>query len=412
MKHFCRFCRTPLRVVFADLGMSPVSNDYVATENSLSMEPFYPLKSYVCEKCFLVQLIDFEKAENMFSADYAYFSSYSESWLAHARAYAERTIEREALGPGSLVVEVASNDGYLLQYFKRSGVPVLGIEPTANTARAALEQHGIRSEVAFFGRETAQRLADVGVRADVTAANNVLAHVPDINDFVAGFSIILKPGGVANFEFPHLLSQIQNRQFDTIYHEHFSYLSLTAARTIMTAHGLRIFDVEELATHGGSLRLHTCHATNTDRPDTARVADLIAREAAAGLGDLETYRRFAEGAIAVKCDLLDFLIKARRDGKTVAGYGAPAKGNTLLNYCGIKSDLLPFTVDRSPHKIGKLLPGVRIPVLAPDAILERKPDYVLILPWNLKNEIMTQMEAVRSWGGKFVTPIPSLQIHA
>ncbi len=318
----CRFCSAPLRVTFANLGMSPISNDFVSAANAQAMEPFYPLHAYVCEECFLVQLIDVEKAENMFSDEYLYFSSYSESWLRHAKAYAEGTIAREKLGPDSLVVEIASNDGYLLQYFKQAGVPVLGVEPTANTAKVALEERGVPSEVAFFGRETATRLVARGVRADVMAANNVLAHVPDINDFVAGFRILLKPEGVANVEFPHLLSQIENRQFDTIYHEHFSYLSFTIARTIFAAHGLRVYDMEELTTHGGSLRLFIAHADNAARPDTPRVAAMLERERAAGLSDLETYRRFAQAVVQTKCDLLDFLVTARREGKSVVGYGA------------------------------------------------------------------------------------------
>lgn len=410
-RHCCRFCRAPLSVTFADLGMSPISNDYVAAERAQAMEPFYPLHAFVCSECFLVQLIDFEKAENMFSDEYAYFSSYSESWLRHAKAYAETTIAREKLGPDSLVVEIASNDGYLLQYFKQAGIPVLGVEPTANTAAVALAERGVPSEVAFFGRETAMRLCERGLQADVMTANNVLAHVPDLNDFVSGYPILLKAGGLANAEFPHLLSQIENRQFDTIYHEHFSYLSFTVARRIFAAHGMRVFHAEELTTHGGSLRLFICHDGDTARPDSPVVAATLEREAAAGLGDLDTYRRFSAAAVATKCDLLDFLIKARREGKSVVGYGAPAKGNTLLNYCGVKTDLVEFTVDRSPHKVGKLLPGCRIPIHTPDAILERRPDYVLILPWNLKDEIMGQMIAIRDWGGKFVTPIPTVQIH-
>ncbi len=375
------------------------------------MEPFYPLHAYVCESCFLVQLIDFEKAESMFSDDYAYFSSYSDSWLRHAEAYAKTMIRQEALGPASMVVEIASNDGYLLQYFRHAGVPVLGVEPTANTARVAMEERGVATEIAFFGRETAQRLVDRGVRADLMAANNVLAHVPDINDFVSGYPILLKPGGLANVEFPHLLSQIEHRQFDTIYHEHFSYLSLTVARKIFAAHGMRVYDMEELTTHGGSLRLYVCHAEDVARPDMPAIAEMLQREEAAGLADLDTYRRFSESVISAKCDLLDFLIEARRQGKSVVGYGAPAKGNTLLNYCGVKPDLLEFTVDRSPHKVGKLLPGVRIPIERPEVIFERRPDYVLILPWNLKDEIISQMQAVREWGGKFVTPIPMVEIH-
>lgn len=411
MQGCCRFCNAPLQTSFANLGMSPISNDFVAAERAQAMEPFYPLHAYVCEECFLVQLIDFGKAENMFSDEYLYFSSYSESWLRHANAYAEKMIANESLDANSLVVEIASNDGYLLQYFKAAGIPVLGVEPTANTAKVALEERGVPSEVAFFGRETATRLAERGIRADVMAANNVLAHVPDINDFVSGYQILLKPSGVANVEFPHLLSQIENRQFDTIYHEHFSYLSFTIAHRIFATHGMRVFDVEELTTHGGSFRLFICHADNEARPDTPRVAAMLEKERAAGLGDIETYRRFADEVLKIKCDLLDFLVKARREGKSVVGYGAPAKANTLFNYCGIGPELVEFTVDRSPHKIGRLMPGVRIPIKAPDAILERRPDYVLIMPWNLKDEIMDQMSGIREWGGLFVTAIPSLQIH-
>ncbi|PNG25028.1 class I SAM-dependent methyltransferase [Methylocella silvestris] len=410
MNHSCRFCGSPLEVTFADLGMSPISNDYVAADKLMAMEPFYPLHAYVCSACLLVQLIDFEKAENLFSNDYAYFSSYSESWLRHAQRYAEAAIEAERLGPQSMVVEIASNDGYLLQYFRKSGIQVLGVEPTANTAKVALEERGVPSEIAFFGRETAQRLVDRGVRADVMAANNVLAHVPDINDFVSGYPILLKPEGVANVEFPHLLRQIEYRQFDTIYHEHFSYLSFTVACKIFAAHAMRVYDVEELSTHGGSLRLYICHENNAARKNTHRVAAMLEQEISAGLQDLETYRLFSKAVIETKCDLLDFLVKAKREGKAVAGYGAPAKGNTLLNYCGVKNDLIEFTVDRSPQKAGKFLPGTRIPILTPDAILARRPDYVLILPWNLKDEIMEQMSAVRTWGGKFVTPIPTVKI--
>ncbi|MCX8252499.1 SAM-dependent methyltransferase [Beijerinckiaceae bacterium RH AL1] len=411
MSRSCRFCGAPLGITFADLGMSPISNSFVPASEAQSMEPFYPLHAFVCESCFLVQLIDFEKAENLFPNDYAYFSSYSESWLRHAETYAKETIARESLGSASMVVELASNDGYLLQYFKQAGVQVLGVEPTTNTAKVALEKRGIPSEVAFFGKETATRLRDRGVLADVMAANNVLAHVPDINDFVSGYPIILKPDGVANIEFPHLLSQIENHQFDTIYHEHFSYLSFTIARKIFAAHGMRVYDVAELSTHGGSLRLFVCHDGCARRPDTPRVAAMLEREASAGLGDIDTYRRFSDNVTTIKYDLLDFLIAAKRAGKSVVGYGAPAKGNTLLNYCGVRSDLLEFTVDRSPYKIGKLLPGVRVPIHDPSALIERRPDYVLILPWNLKDEIVDQMAEVRSWGGKFVTPIPYLQIH-
>ena len=411
MSRNCRFCGSPLSVTFADLGMSPISNDYVSIKRAQTMEPFYPLHAFVCGACFLVQLIDFEKAESLFTQDYAYFSSYSDSWLRHAEEYAVETVDTENLGSNSLVVEIASNDGYLLQYFKRAGVKVLGIEPTANTADVALKERGIPSEVAFFGLKTAERLKASGVEADVMAANNVLAHVPDINDFVSGYPIILKQEGVANVEFPHLMSQIENRQFDTIYHEHFSYLSFTVARKIFAAHGMRVYHAKELTTHGGSLRLFICHDANLARPDSPMVSEMLEREAKAGLGDLETYRRFSDTVVSTKCDLLDFLITAKRDGKSVVGYGAPAKGNTLLNYCGVKSDLVEFTVDRSPHKVGKLLPGTRLPICMPDAIIKRRPDYVLILPWNLKDEVMAQMSKIREWGGKFVTPIPTVQIH-
>jgi 2-polyprenyl-3-methyl-5-hydroxy-6-metoxy-1,4-benzoquinol methylase len=391
--------------------MSPISNDFVSVDRRFAMEPFYPLHALVCRQCFLVQLIDFEKAESMFSDEYAYFSSYSASWLAHAKAYATRMIAAERLGPHSLMVEVASNDGYLLQYFAEASVPVLGIEPTANTATVALETRGVPSEVAFFGRETAQRLVEQGRSADVIAANNVLAHVPDINDFVAGFALLLKKGGVATFEFPHLLNLIEYRQFDTIYHEHFSYLSFSAVQRIFKAHGLRAYEVEELPTHGGSLRVFVAHDDDSARPDTPAVAAMAQREENAGLNDLATYERFAALVVETKLSLLRFLIEAKANGKIVVGYGAPAKGNTLLNYCGVKADLLEFTVDKSPHKSGKLLPGTRIPILDPEQILERRPDYVLILPWNLKDEIMGQMSAVRDWGGQFVTPIPTIQIH-
>ena len=410
MTHACRFCGALLEVVMADLGMSPISNDFVAPERDLAMEPFYPLRAYVCGRCFLAQLVDFEKAEAMFSDEYAYFSSYSSSWLAHVERYARTMIAREGLGPQSMVVEIASNDGYLLQYFKAAGVPTLGVEPTANTARVAREERGIESEVAFFGRETAERLRARGIQADLIAGKNVLAHVPDVNDFVSGYSILLKREGVATVEFPHLLRLIEERQFDTIYHEHFSYLSLAVVQKFFDAHGMRVVDVEEWPTHGGSLRVFACHA-DAARDTSPRVDAMIAREKAAGLSDLDTYRRFAGETVAVKCALLDFLIAAKREGKIVAGYGAPAKGNTLLNYCGVKPDLLPFTVDRSPHKIGKLLPGSHIPIRDPQAIIEAKPDYVLILPWNLRDEIMEQMSGVRDWGGRFVTPIPTLTIH-
>lgn len=403
----CRFCDSPLAHSLADLGSTPLSNSYLREADLERMEPNYPLHARVCGNCFLVQLESFESPQNIFG-DYAYFSSYSDSWLHHARAYAEAMTARFGLGAASRVVEVASNDGYLLRWFRDLGIPVLGIEPAANVAKVA-EAAGIPSRVAFFGRETAAALRDAGETADLTAANNVLAHVPDINDFVAGFAIVLNPEGVSTFEFPHLLRLMQQRQFDTIYHEHFSYLSLTTVRTIFAAHGLRVFDVEELPTHGGSLRIYACreNASHVAKP---AVDALLSRERESGLADLTRYAGFQEEVKAVKRDLLSFLIEAKRAGKRVAGYGAPAKGNTLLNYCGVGTDMVDFTVDRSPHKQNTWLPGTRIPVHAPARIAEEKPDYLLVLPWNLKDEIMEQMSFIREWGGRFVVPIPEMQI--
>lgn len=405
----CRFCRAPLVDSVVDLGMSPISNEFIPEHRHNAAEVFYPLHAYVCSSCKLVQLVDYEKADVLFRDDYAYFSSFSSSWLAHAKEYACAVIEREGLGPNSMVVEVASNDGYLLKNFKAAGIPVLGVEPTANTAAAALEHHGVESEVAFFGRETALRLRDRGILADVMVANNVLAHVPDINDFVSGYKILLKTTGVANFEFPHLLRLIEDIQFDTIYHEHFSYLSLAAVSRIFEAHGLRVYDVEELPTHGGSLRIYVAHI-ESDRQPTPRVEQVLAREERFGLNDVSTYRSFAASVMDTKMSTLRFFMECREQGKTVAGYGAPAKGNTLLNYCGVKEDMLPFTVDRNPHKIGKRLPGSHIPIYDPSAISEYKPDYVLILPWNLRDEVMEYLSFIREWGGKFVTAIPSIRV--
>ena len=403
----CRFCGSHLHETFADLGMSPLSNSFIPADRARAMEPTYPLHAWVCSACRLVQLEEFESPEHIFS-DYLYFSSFSESWLRHAEAYAEAMIARFGLGPQSKVVEIASNDGYLLQYFVKRGCPVLGVEPAANVAKVAIEK-GVPSEVAFFGVETAKRLKAEGHAADQMAANNVLAHVPDLKDFVGGFAVLMKPEGVATFEFPHLLRQMQENQFDTIYHEHFSYLSLHVVQRILREQGLRVFDVEELPTHGGSLRVFACHdgAGHPEQPAVRRVLD---EEAAFGLEGDAAYRAFARQVVDVKAGLLRFLLDARDKGKTVAAYGAPAKGNTLLNYCGVGPDLVSFTVDRSPYKQGTLLPGVRIPVRAPEAILEARPDYVLILPWNLKDEIVGQMAAVRGWGGRFVVPIPSLQV--
>ncbi|CAO3383401.1 methyltransferase domain-containing protein [Azospirillum argentinense] len=407
-KSCCRFCGTPLTETFVDLGVSPLANSFLKPEKLQAMEPFYPLHVYVCSGCFLVQLEEFESPEHIFS-DYLYFSSFSQGWLDHANAYATKMVDRLGLDERSLVVEIASNDGYLLQYFKQCGVPVLGVEPAANVAKVAVEK-GIPSDVAFFGVETAERLKAEGKTADLMAANNVLAHVPDINDFVAGFKVLLKPTGTITFEFPHLQRLIAENQFDTVYHEHFSYLSLLAVEKVFARHGLAVFDVEQLPTHGGSLRLFVRHAEDASRPVTAAVEAIRAGEAAAGLHDIATYRSFGRTVEITKREVLRFLIDAHAAGKTVVGYGAPAKGNTLLNYLGVGPEFVAFTVDRSPHKQGLCLPGTRIPIKAPDAILEAKPDYVLILPWNLKDEIMTQMAEIRSWGGKFVVPIPTVQV--
>lgn len=404
----CRFCDTPLRVTFIDLGCTPVANDYLSAAALSRMEPFYPLHAYVCEKCLLVQLPTEQLPENMFNDEYAYFSSYSDTWLAHAREYVAMAIRRFRLGPNHRVVEVASNDGYLLQYFQQAGIPVLGVEPTRNCAEAAMAK-GIPTEVRFFGAGTARDLAPRHA-ADLMVANNVLAHVPDINDFVEGFRILLKPEGVTTFEFPHLLNLIRRNEFDTIYHEHYSYLSLHTTQQIFAAHGLTVFDVEELPSHGGSLRLFVRHAGHDRLPMEPGVGRVLAKEQQAGLTRLDGYLGFEAKVQKVKRDLLKFLIAAKEAGQTVAGYGAPAKGNTLLNYCGVRTDLLAFTVDRSPHKHGRFLPGTRIPIHPPDRILSARPDYLLILPWNLQDEIMEQMKAIREWGGKFVVPIPELQV--
>ncbi len=404
----CRFCGNRLTENFADLGMSPLSNAFVAPENAQRMEPFYPLHAFVCEKCYLVQLDEFESPEHIFE-DYLYFSSFSEGWLRHAAAYADHMIARYALDADSQIVEIASNDGYLLQYFVKRGVKALGVEPAANVADVAIAK-GIPTEVAFFGAGTATRLKAAGVAPDVIAANNVMAHVPDLNDFVRGFKILLKPDGVLTVEFPHLLQLIAQNQYDTIYHEHFSYFSLLVVERIMTHHGLRLFDVQELPTHGGSLRVFVCHSESARHSTLPSVAAIIGREREAGLESLDVYRRFGKQVVASKCDILEFCLRVRREGKRLAAYGAPAKGTTLLNYCGIGPELIEFTVDRSPHKQGRLVPGVRIPIHAPEQILLTRPDYVLILPWNLKEEVMEQMAAVREWGGRFAVPIPQVEL--
>ena len=405
----CNFCGRALSNIVADLGMSPLSNAYLRADQLLLMEPFYPLAAYVCEGCFLVQVPPVETPEHIFS-DYAYFSSYSESWLRHAENYCNAMIERFGFDASKQVVEIASNDGYLLQYFHARGIPVLGVEPAANVAERAREK-SIPTLVKFFGTETAKEMVRDGVRADLLLGNNVLAHVPDVNDFVEGLRVLLNERGVITMEFPHLLRLMAGNQFDTIYHEHFSYFSFFAVEKIFAAHGLRMFDVDELPTHGGSLRIYAEHASG-DREVSPRVDALRKSEADFGVDSLQTYSAFSEQVQATKRRLLDFLIDARWKGKTVAGYGAPAKGNTLLNYCGIRTDLLSYTVDRSPHKAGLFLPGTHIPIHTPEKVREKKPDFLLILPWNLKDEIIGQMSDVRDWGGKFVVAIPAVEVIA
>jgi SAM-dependent methyltransferase len=394
-----------------DLGLSPLANSYVPFERAREGETFYPLKVWVCDQCLLAQLEEFESPQNIFG-DYLYFSSYSTSWVEHARRYCEMMTARFGLGPSSLVVEIASNDGYLLQHFKAAGVPVLGVEPAANVAKVAEAERGIPSWVRFFGRETARALVAEGRQADLLLGNNVLAHVPDLNDFVGGLTIALKPTGVITFEFPHLQRLIERNQFDTIYHEHFSYLSFLAVESVFARHGLTLFDVEELPTHGGSLRIFARHAAHADpvAAITPRVEAMRAQERAFGLTRMETYTAFGEQVRATKRKLLRFLVEAREAGKTVVGYGAAAKGVTLVNYCGVRDDLLDYVVDRSPHKQNHYLPGVRIPIHDPARIAETRPDYVLILPWNLRAEITAQMAQVREWGGRFVVPIPEVEV--
>jgi SAM-dependent methyltransferase len=404
----CRFCAAALRHTFCDLGESPVSNAFLSAGQLGHPERFFPLHAYVCAECLLVQLEEFQAPKEIFS-EYAYFSSYSDTWLRHAEKYAHAMIERFAIGPASRVVEIASNDGYLLQHFKRAGVPVFGIEPAANVARAA-EARGIPTLVEFFGTQCARRLAVEGRQADLIAANNVLAHVPALNDFVEGLRILLAPAGIATLEFPHLLRLMQGNQFDTIYHEHFSYFSLMAAQRIFAAHGLEAFDVDELPTHGGSLRLYVRHNGKRARPVGKTVGKVLALERAAGLDRMESYVAFHDRASEIKRALLEFLTSARRAGKRIAAYGAAAKGNTLLNYCGVRADMIDFVADRSPHKQGRFLPGTHIPVRAPEHVRDARPDYLLILPWNLRDEVMEQNSFIREWGGKFVVPIPAVEV--
>lgn len=407
MTRSCRFCAEPLVWPFADLGLSPLANGYLRAEDLSRMEPFYPLDVRVCESCLLVQLPVFESPERIFD-DYAYLSSYSETWLAHAADYARTMVPHLALGPHSLVVEIGSNDGYLLQHMRAAGIPALGIEP-ARPAAAAAEAKGIETIGRFFGAALAHELVGAGREASLIIGNNVLAHVPTLNDFVEGLRILLAHDGLITLEFPHLLRLMAGRQFDTIYHEHFSYFSLLAARRIFAAHGLTIVKVEELPTHGGSLRIWARH-TAADQPVDASVAAVERQEHTYGLHLPETYAQFANAVRETKRSLLAFLIRAKNEGRTIAAYGAPAKGNTLLNYCGVRSDFIDYTVDRNPRKQGLFLPGTHIPIHAPERLSETRPDYVLILPWNLKDEILEQMQVVREWGGRFVVPVPHVAV--
>ncbi len=410
MIHHCRFCNHLLKFTLVDLGSSPLANNYISAEQIHQMEPFYPLRVYVCEQCYLVQLPVFQSSEEIFS-DYAYFSSFSDSWLQHAEDYVNCMIDRFEFDNSSQIIEIASNDGYLLQYFNERGIPVLGIEPAKNVAQAA-QKAGIQTLEKFFGCQTARDLAREGKYADLLIGNNVLAHVPDVNDFVKGMKIILKPHGIITMEFPHLMRLMAENQFDTIYHEHFSYFSFTIVNKVFGHHELRIFDVVELPTHGGSLRIYAQHAEDASRDISENVVDLLKREAEEGFEDLESYLTFNQKVQSTKRSILDFMVRSKNGGKSIVGYGAPAKGNTLLNYCGIGTDFMEYTVDRSPHKQGYFLPGTHIPIHHPDKIKETRPDYVIILPWNLKDEIMRQMAHIKDWKGKFVTLIPKVRIYS
>jgi 2-polyprenyl-3-methyl-5-hydroxy-6-metoxy-1,4-benzoquinol methylase len=404
----CQFCSSPLNDSFCDLGMSPLSNAFLKKEKLQSMEPFYPLHVRTCSSCFLVQLQEFQTPEQIFS-DYAYFSSLSKTWLDHAKNYTEAMIKRFHLNPSSQVIEIASNDGYLLQYFLEKKIPVLGIEPAENVAKVSMEK-GIPNLVKFFGVNTARELASQGKHADLLLGNNVLAHVPNLKDFIGGMKIVLKPQGVITMEFPHLLKLMEGNQFDTIYHEHFSYLSLIAIEKIFASFGLVLFDVDEIPTHGGSLRIYIKHVEDHTKSVNESLNRLRSQEQAYGLNEIASYRNFAEKVRETKRKFVNFLIEAKQNGKTIAGYGAPAKGNTLLNYCGIRTDFIDYTVDLSSFKQGRYLPGTHIPIEHPDKIKETKPDYLVILPWNIKEEIIHQMAHIREWGGKFVVPIPSVEV--
>lgn len=406
----CRFCGNPLHHTFVDLGMSPLCESFLSQEQLNQMEAFYPLHVRVCDHCFLVQLEAYVSPEHIFT-EYAYFSSYADTWLKQCKAYTDQMVERFNLDETSQVVELASNDGYLLQYFVEKQIPCLGVEPATNIAKVAIAR-GVPTLNEFFGQECARKLVQQGKQADLVAANNVLAHVPDLNDFVAGIKILLKSQGVFTGEIQHLMRLMEANQFDTIYHEHFCYHTFTTLEKIFAAHGMTLFDVEELPTHGGSIRIYARHQDDVSKPISDRAIELKQREEQAGFTTLARYTNFDEQVRETKRKLLDFLIKARREGKTIVGYGAPGKGNTLLNYCGIRTDFLDYTVDRNPYKHGKYLPGTHIPIYPPSKIHETKPDYVLILPWNFKDEIMEQMSSIRDWGGQFVVPIPEVKVYS
>ncbi len=405
----CRFCSAPLEQVVVDLGMSPLCQTQIKPTDINKFENFYPLRIFVCTQCFLVQLDEYVTPRDIFS-EYAYFSSYSDSWVEHARLYCEKMIVETKMSSESLVMEIASNDGYLLQHFLQSGFRVLGIEPAANVAQSAIEK-GIKTEIQFLGERTAQAIVKNHGQASLVVGNNVLAHVPDINDFVKGIKILLQPDGIVTMEFPHLMQLMTLNQFDTIYHEHFSYLSWHSVQAIFSKHGLTLFNVEELDTHGGSLRIYGCHHSDRSKTITSAVDLLTRKEADWGVTDPKTYTKFTERVTRTKHALVKFLIEQKEKGKSIVGYGAPGKGNTLLNYCGIRTDFLDYTVDRNPYKQGTYTPGTRIPIFDPSKISQTQPDFVLILPWNLKAELSTQLDYVREWGGKLVFPIPELTIE-
>jgi hypothetical protein len=405
----CRFCKSEVTDVFIDLGNAPASNSFLTKWELNEPETFYPLKVFTCANCFLVQVDEYKKSDSIFDSRYVYFSSYSTSWLEHAKNYTNKMTKRFGYNADSLVIEIASNDGYLLQYFKEKNIPVLGIEPTANTAEVASSK-GIESLVRFFGVELAGELVSQNRKADLLLGNNVLAHVPDINDFVGGMKIILDSEGVITMEFPHLLQLVENNQFDTIYHEHFSYLSFHTVKQIFEAHGLAMFDVEEIPTHGGSLRIYAKHKEDNSKAISESVRALLEKEKAAGLLSIDYYTSFQDKAFAVKLAFIEFLVNAKKDGKKVAGYGAAAKGNTLLNYCGVKSDLIDYVVDANPNKRNKFLPGSHIPVLDEAHLKNNKPDYIIIFPWNIKDEVMKQLSYVKEWKGQFLIPIPKPEL--